>query len=65
MRYVGWLAFCLLLATLAALSPRAVRAEVLKGEIAEFPAQKVAPAEQPARPANDLAKLASKSVRRA
>ena len=45
--------------------PRAVRAEVLKGEIAEFPAQKVAPAEQPARPANDLAKLASKSVRRA
>lgn len=30
MRYVGWLAFCLLLATLAALSPRAVRADTVE-----------------------------------
>jgi cyclic-di-GMP phosphodiesterase TipF (flagellum assembly factor) len=45
--------------------PRPVRAEVLKGgEITDFPLAETRPAETPRRP-NDLAKLASKTVRRA
>jgi cyclic-di-GMP phosphodiesterase TipF (flagellum assembly factor) len=44
--------------------PRPVRADVLKGEVAEFPAAEPKPAEVPARQ-NDLAKLAARTVRRA
>jgi cyclic-di-GMP phosphodiesterase TipF (flagellum assembly factor) len=44
--------------------PRPVRADVLKGEIAEFPVAEAKPAEAPRRQ-NDLAKLAAKTVRRA
>jgi cyclic-di-GMP phosphodiesterase TipF (flagellum assembly factor) len=44
--------------------PRPVRADVLKGEVAEFPAAEPKPAE-PAGRQNDLAKLAARTVRRA
>ncbi|MBX3523973.1 MAG: EAL domain-containing protein [Xanthobacteraceae bacterium] len=44
--------------------PRPVRTEVLKGEIAEFPAPETK-APEPAPRTNDLAKLAARTVRRA
>jgi cyclic-di-GMP phosphodiesterase TipF (flagellum assembly factor) len=44
--------------------PRPIRSEVLKGEIADFPVAETKTVEPPRR-ANDLAKLASKTVRRA
>lgn len=44
--------------------PRPVRSDILKGEVAEFPAQEQKPA-QPAPRQNDLSKLAARTVRRA
>jgi cyclic-di-GMP phosphodiesterase TipF (flagellum assembly factor) len=44
--------------------PRPIRSDILKGEVAEFPAQEKEPAEPAARQ-NDISKLASRTVRRA
>lgn len=43
--------------------PRPIRSDILKGEVAEFPAPEKEPAETPRQ--NDLSKLASRTVRRA
>jgi cyclic-di-GMP phosphodiesterase TipF (flagellum assembly factor) len=44
--------------------PRPIRTDILKGEVAEFPAAETKPAEPAPRP-NDISKLASRTVRRA
>jgi cyclic-di-GMP phosphodiesterase TipF (flagellum assembly factor) len=44
--------------------PRPIRSDILKGEVAEFPAPEAKPAETTPR-ANDISKLASRTVRRA
>lgn len=45
--------------------PRPVRADILRGDVTEFPGADPKPASDPVRRQNDLAKLASKTVRRA
>jgi cyclic-di-GMP phosphodiesterase TipF (flagellum assembly factor) len=44
--------------------PRPIRSEILKVEVAEFPAQEEKPVDSPAR-TNDISKLAARTVRRA
>lgn len=44
--------------------PRPIRSEILKADVAEFPAQEQKPADNPPRQ-NDLSKLAARTVRRA
>lgn len=44
--------------------PRPIRTEILKSDVAEFPAQEQKPAETASRP-NDISKLAARTVRRA